>query len=54
MDKFDKERRYIRRWVPEFGTADYPEPIVDHKMARERCLATYKEGLGRGKAQIAQ
>jgi deoxyribodipyrimidine photo-lyase len=49
MEKFDKEKVYIKRWVPEYGTASYPEPIVDHKMARERCLATYKEGLARGK-----
>ncbi|MEM9546758.1 MAG: deoxyribodipyrimidine photo-lyase [Bacteroidota bacterium] len=44
-DKFDKQREYIRKWVPEFGTADYPSPIVDHKMARERCLNTYKKAL---------
>lgn len=25
----------------------YPEPIVEHKMARERCLARYKAGIGR-------
>jgi deoxyribodipyrimidine photo-lyase len=46
-DKFDKQKVYIKRWVPEFGTIKYPKPIVDHKVARERCLAVYKEGLGR-------
>ncbi len=46
-DKFDKQKVYIKRWVPEFCTAKYPKPIVDHKVARERCLAVYKEGLGR-------
>ena len=25
----------------------YPRPVVDHKVARERTLARYKEGLGR-------
>ena len=45
LEKFDKELRYVHRWVPEYGTAYYPEPIVDHKWARERCLATYKEAL---------
>ena len=30
----------------ELGTS-YPEPIVDHPMARERVLAAYKEALGR-------
>lgn len=52
MDKFDKDRKYIKRWVPEFGTDEYPEPIVEHKMARERCLEVYKEGLEKGKAEV--
>ncbi len=46
-EKFDKQKAYIRRWVPEYGTHKYPSPIVDHKMARERCLATYKAGLNK-------
>ena len=25
----------------------YPRPIVEHKMARERCLERYKSGIGR-------
>lgn len=25
----------------------YPKPIVEHKVARERCLARYKAGIGR-------
>jgi len=45
MEKFDKGRTYIRKWVPEYGTPAYPEPMVDHKMARERCLSVYKEAL---------
>jgi len=44
-ERFDKEYKYIKKWVPEFGTDKYPKPIVDHKMARERCLKVYKEGL---------
>ena len=44
--KFDKDLKYIKKWVPEFGTDEYPEPIVDHSFARERCLKTYKENLG--------
>lgn len=43
--KFDPEHRYIRKWVPEFGTPAYPKPMVDHAFARERCLATYKRAL---------
>jgi deoxyribodipyrimidine photo-lyase len=44
--KFDPELRYIRRWVPEFQEFTYPRPIVDHKWARDRAIARYKEGLG--------
>ncbi len=43
--KFDPEHKYIRKWVPEFGTPQYPKPMVEHTFARERCLATYKRGL---------
>lgn len=45
-DKFDKDHKYINRWVPEIDTKYYPEPIVDHKVARERCLEAYKSALG--------
>ena len=45
MDKFDKEKKYVKKWVPEYGTDHYIDPIVDHKEARERCLATYKQAL---------
>ncbi|NNC84908.1 MAG: deoxyribodipyrimidine photo-lyase, partial [Bacteroidia bacterium] len=45
MKKFDKDLKYIKHWVPEYGTDKYPEPIVDHRFARERCLSTYKAAL---------
>ncbi len=44
-NKFDPHLEYIRQWVPEFGTDDYVDEIVDHKTARERCLSTYKAAL---------
>ena len=44
-DKFDKELKYIKKWIPEFGTSEYPNPIVDHKFARQRALDTYKKAL---------
>ena len=44
-EKFDKNYEYIKKWIPEYGTDEYPEEIVEHKMARERCLERYKEGL---------
>jgi len=45
--KFDKECIYIRKWVKDFDELTYPQPIVEHKFARERAIATYKAGLGR-------
>jgi deoxyribodipyrimidine photo-lyase len=43
--KFDKELKYINKWVTNLNELDYPKPIVDHKFARQRCLETYKKGL---------
>ncbi len=45
VDKFDKNKEYIKEFIPEFGTDEYPEKMVDHKEARERCLKVYKEAL---------
>ncbi len=45
QQKFDPELKYVKKWVPEYGTGDYPPPAVDHKMARERAIATYKRAL---------
>ncbi|EPA00536.1 Deoxyribodipyrimidine photolyase [Indibacter alkaliphilus LW1] len=44
-EKFDKELKYIKKWVPEYGTDKYPEPIVAHKAARKRAIETYKKAL---------
>lgn len=43
--KFDPDLIYVRRWVPEFDSPQYPKPIVEHKFARERALSTYRVGL---------
>lgn len=54
--KFDGEGAFTRQWVPELASVpkkylfeapsrdglDYPEPIVDHKLARERALGAFK------------
>ncbi|MDN3687206.1 cryptochrome/photolyase family protein [Cyclobacterium jeungdonense] len=47
LEKFDKDRKYVKRWVPEFGTDNYPDPIVDHKAARKRALEVFKKALGK-------
>lgn len=46
IKKFDKDLKYIKKWIPELETFQYPKPIVDHKEARERCLRVYKEAVG--------
>jgi len=45
VDKFDKQKTYIKRWVPECDLPRYTKPVVEHKMARTRCLETYKAAL---------
>ena len=45
VKKFDKQLHYINKWVPDFQEISYPKPIIDHKLARERCLKTYKSAL---------
>lgn len=46
LKKFDPDFSYVRKWIPEFGTDAYPEPIVVHEEARKSCLERYKIGLG--------
>ncbi len=43
--KFDKNLEYINTWVKDVNELTYPQPIVDHKIARERCLKIYKEAI---------
>lgn len=45
IKKFDKDYKYIKKWIPEFGTEYYKPEIVEHKFARERCLRVYKEAV---------
>lgn len=49
--KFDKDYAYVKEWIPEYGTSDYPsEPLVEHKAGRERALAVYKEALAEARS----
>lgn len=45
IDKYDKNRKYIEKWVPEFEKDAYTKPIVNHKEARERTLDAYKKAV---------
>lgn len=50
--KFDKDYTYVKRWVPEYGTEDYPsEPLVEHKVGRERALTVYKQALSEARGE---
>ena len=44
-EKFDKNLEYIKKWIPELNSFDYPQPIVDHDFARKRVLEVYLKAL---------
>lgn len=43
--RFDPEGKYIRQWIPELGSEQYPVPMVEHSFARDRALQAYKKAL---------
>jgi deoxyribodipyrimidine photo-lyase len=43
--KFDPDNIYIRKWVKELDTFNYPKPIIEHKIARDRAIKIYKTAL---------
>ena len=51
--KCDPDGRYVRRWVAELAHgqsgSSYPPPMVDHRQARARAIATFKAVLSAGK-----
>lgn len=42
--KFDKDSKYVNKWVPEWNDLTY-RPMVDHGFARKRAIETYKKAL---------
>jgi deoxyribodipyrimidine photo-lyase len=43
--RFDRDKEYIKRWIPEINNPDYPEPMVDHNFARKRVIEAYKSSF---------
>ncbi|WP_175579280.1 cryptochrome/photolyase family protein [Maribellus luteus] len=43
--KFDKKLDYVKRWIPELNSFNYPTPMVEHTFARQRALAAYQQGI---------
>ncbi len=43
--KFDPQAIYIKKWIPEYGTPAYPQPVVEHTEARKRCLSAFQSAL---------
>lgn len=40
--KFDPGANYIRRWIPELESGEYPAPMIDHATARAAALEAYR------------
>jgi deoxyribodipyrimidine photo-lyase len=45
LKKFDPDLLYVKKWIPEYGTDQYPKEMIDHKFAYDRALSTYKNAL---------
>ncbi len=44
-ERFDPDLKYVKKWVPEFGTEKYTAPMVDHEFARKRALTEFQKVL---------
>jgi len=47
LTKFDPKLEYTKKWVPEYGTDQYPKPIVDNKAGKERALKVYRAAVAK-------
>jgi deoxyribodipyrimidine photo-lyase len=43
--KFDKDLKYIRKWVPEFESPEYVKPVVEHEAARKMAIEVYRKAV---------
>ncbi|MBS7564296.1 deoxyribodipyrimidine photo-lyase [Mucilaginibacter sp. Bleaf8] len=47
LKKFDAKMQYIKKWVPEYGTSQYPKPIIDNKEGKARALQVYRAAVAK-------
>jgi deoxyribodipyrimidine photo-lyase len=47
LQKFDPKLEYTKKWVPEYGTDQYPKPIVENKAGKERALKVYRAAVAK-------
>ena len=45
QQKFDPDFRYIKKWIAEYGTPLYPEPVINISEVREKAIRLYKSGI---------
>ncbi len=45
QERFDPDFTYIKKWVAEFNSPSYPQPLVNHDEARKRAIDFYKQHL---------
>jgi deoxyribodipyrimidine photo-lyase len=50
-ERFDPRGEYIKKWVPELGSASYPKPLVDLAFARKRALDFFAKYLPKNKKE---
>ncbi|CAA9259460.1 MAG: Deoxyribodipyrimidine photolyase [uncultured Adhaeribacter sp.] len=43
--RFDKQNAYVQKWVPEWESSTYTNPLINHELARKRAIDTYKTAL---------
>ncbi|OGX85689.1 cryptochrome/photolyase family protein [Hymenobacter coccineus] len=43
IEQVDPLREYVRRWIPELDTKQYPAPIVEHKFGRDRAVEVLRQ-----------
>jgi len=43
--KFDASDEYIKKWIPEYNSVNYMQPIVDYKTSKQQTIEKYKQAL---------